>query len=555
MSNFIVSARKYRPNSFDTVVGQTSITSILQKSIESNQLAQSYLFCGPRGVGKTTCARIFAKEINKFNNNADLVDFSFNIFELDAASNNSVEDIRNLTDQVRIPPQVGKYKVYIIDEVHMLSQSAFNAFLKTLEEPPEHAKFILATTEKHKIIPTILSRCQIFDFKRIGDDDIVEYLNFVAKEEKIEVDEESLRLIAQKSDGAMRDSLSLFDRLCNWSERSLLYKRVVKLLNILDYDYYFKITEKLLIQDFYEVLSIFNEILENGYDSQDFIIGLAKHFRDLLVAKDTKTVMLLEMGADLQQRYLIHSQEFSINFLLTSLNISNDADINYNKSSNQRLLVELMLLKMSSLNEISDKKKTSINNKKVLNEEVEDEKDTQKIVKTEDSILDQQANITKVNIDLDVRKKPSTILINSNQQNNDNSEKNQETEQVLEDSDFTELEMRDIWSKLIEYFKASGKSNISLALEIHAPKLLPDNIIHLLLSNSAQLEMILEEKHVILDYLRKNLKNKNIEITTAISKNLQQKNPYTNKDKFNKMVESNKHLEVLKRKLSLDTDF
>ena len=555
MSNFIVSARKYRPNSFDTVVGQTSITSILQKSIESNQLAQSYLFCGPRGVGKTTCARIFAKEINKFNNNADLVDFSFNIFELDAASNNSVEDIRNLTDQVRIPPQVGKYKVYIIDEVHMLSQSAFNAFLKTLEEPPEHAKFILATTEKHKIIPTILSRCQIFDFKRIGDDDIVEYLNFVAKEEKIEVDEESLRLIAQKSDGAMRDSLSLFDRLCNWSERSLLYKRVVKLLNILDYDYYFKITEKLLIQDFYEVLSIFNEILENGYDSQDFIIGLAKHFRDLLVAKDTKTVMLLEMGADLQQRYLSHSQEFSINFLLTSLNISNDADINYNKSSNQRLLVELMLLKMSSLNEISDKKKTSINNKKVLNEEVEDEKDTQKIVKTEDSILDKQANIAKVNIDLDIRKKPSTILINSNQQNNDNSEKNQETEQVLEDSDFTELEMRDIWNKLIEYFKASGKSNISLALEIHAPKLLPDNIIHLLLSNSAQLEMILEEKHVILDYLRKKSKNKNIEITTAISKNLQQKNPYTNKDKFNKMVESNKHLDVLKRKLSLDTDF
>jgi len=450
---------------------------------------------------------------------------------------------------------VGKYKVYIIDEVHMLSQSAFNAFLKTLEEPPEHAKFILATTEKHKIIPTILSRCQIFDFKRIGDDDIVEYLNFVAKQEKIEVDEGSLRLIAQKSDGAMRDSLSLFDRLCNWSERSLLYKRVVKLLNILDYDYYFKITEKLLIQDFYEVLSIFNEILENGYDSQDFIIGLAKHFRDLLVAKDTKTVMLLEMGTDLQQRYLSHSQEFSINFLLTSLNISNDADINYNKSSDQRLLVELMLLKMSSLNEISDKKKTSINNKKVLNEEVEDEKDTQKIVEKEHSALDKQSHITKVNINLDVRKKPSTILINSNQQNNDNSEKNQETEQVLEDSDFTESEMRDIWSKLIEYFKASGKSNISLALEIHAPKLLPDNIIHLLLSNSAQLEMILEEKHVILDYLRKNLKNKNIEITTAISKNLQQKAPYTNKDKFNKMVESNEHLEVLKRKLSLDTDF
>ena len=357
MSNFIVSARKYRPMSFQAVVGQKSITSILQKSIESDQLAQSYLFCGPRGVGKTTCARIFAKEINKFTNDADLENFSFNIFELDAASNNSVEDIRNLTEQVRVPPQVGKYKVYIIDEVHMLSQSAFNAFLKTLEEPPKHAKFILATTEKHKIIPTILSRCQIFDFKRIGDSDIVEYLNFVAKEENIEVDQESLRLIAQKSDGALRDSLSLFDRLCNWTEKTLFFKRVVKLLNVLDYEYYFRLTENLIAENFHKVLSIFNEIIENGYDGQEFVVGLAKHFRDLLVSKDAKTIDLLELGDELQQRYLSQSKLCSVDFLLSSLNICSDVDVNYKNSSNQRLLVELMLLRIFSVNEIAHKKK------------------------------------------------------------------------------------------------------------------------------------------------------------------------------------------------------
>tara|TARA_B100001248_G_scaffold262615_1_gene260048 strand:- start:14148 stop:15815 length:1668 start_codon:yes stop_codon:yes gene_type:complete len=555
MSNFIVSARKYRPMSFQAVVGQKSITSILQKSIESDQLAQSYLFCGPRGVGKTTCARIFAKEINKFTNDADLENFSFNIFELDAASNNSVEDIRNLTEQVRVPPQVGKYKVYIIDEVHMLSQSAFNAFLKTLEEPPKHAKFILATTEKHKIIPTILSRCQIFDFKRIGDSDIVEYLNFVAKEENIEVDQESLRLIAQKSDGALRDSLSLFDRLCNWTEKTLFFKRVVKLLNVLDYEYYFKLTENLIAENFHKVLSIFNEIIENGYDGQEFVVGLAKHFRDLLVSKDAKTIDLLGLGDELQQRYLSQSKLCSVDFLLSSLNICSDVDVNYKNSSNQRLLVELMLLRIFSVNEIAHKKKTLTTKKKVFEDnDIKSEK-TKNLISPEEEVVELKHTSTNVSIDLNSIKKPSTILINSTEQKKEQIEKISDINQALKTEDFSEEEMLNKWVELIKYFKKLGKSNVALALEINSPKLLPEQVIHIFLSNAAQREIILDEKHTILDFLRENLKNKTIEISLEILKNVQQKTPYTNKDKFNQMVETNKYLENLKQKLSLDTDY
>ncbi len=555
MSNFIVSARKYRPTSFQAVVGQKSITSILQKSIESNQLAQSYLFCGPRGVGKTTCARIFAKEINKFTNDADLENFSFNIFELDAASNNSVEDIRNLTDQVRVPPQVGKYKVYIIDEVHMLSQSAFNAFLKTLEEPPKHAKFILATTEKHKIIPTILSRCQIFDFKRIGDSDIVDYLSFVAKEENIEVDQESLRLIAQKSDGALRDSLSLFDRLCNWTEKTLFFKRVVKLLNVLDYEYYFKLTENLITDDFHEVLSIFNEIIENGYDGQEFVVGLAKHFRDLLVSKDTKTLNLLDLGDELQKRYLSQSKLCSVDFLLSSLNICSDVDVNYKNSSNQRLLVELMLLRIFSVNETYHKKKTLTTKKRVVEDNDTKLEKTNSLISPNDLKVELEQNSSNVSIDLNSIKKPSTILINSSEQKKEQIEKISDNVLASKTEDFSEVEMLDKWVELIKYFKKLGKSNVALALEINSPKLFPEKNIHIYLSNAAQREIILDEKHNILDFLRKNLKNKTIEITLEILKNVQKKTPYTNKDKFNKMVETNKYLENLKQKLSLDTDY
>ena len=370
MSDFIVSARKYRPTTFDTVVGQSSITSTLKNAIKSNQLAQSFLFCGPRGVGKTSCARILAKTINcenitdnvdacnecvsckSFNENA-----SFNVHELDAASNNSVDDIRTLVDQVRFAPQVGEYNIYIIDEVHMLSAQAFNAFLKTLEEPPKHAKFILATTEKHKIIPTILSRCQIFDFKRVGVNDIAGHLDFVAKSEGVTAESEALHLIAQKSDGAMRDSLSLFDRLISFSDKTLTYKGVIEHLNILDYDYYFKVTDSLLTNDIKELLNIFNEILDNGFDGHHFINGLAEHLRDLLVSKDVSTIKLLEKGEALQARYLDQSKKCELPFLIEALELCNECDVLYKTSNNQRLLVELILMRISSINFLSAQKK------------------------------------------------------------------------------------------------------------------------------------------------------------------------------------------------------
>lgn len=370
MSDFIVSARKYRPTTFDTVVGQSSITSTLKNAIKSNQLAQSFLFCGPRGVGKTSCARILAKTINcenitdnvdacnecvsckSFNENA-----SFNVHELDAASNNSVDDIRTLVDQVRFAPQVGEYNIYIIDEVHMLSAQAFNAFLKTLEEPPKHAKFILATTEKHKIIPTILSRCQIFDFKRVGVNDIAGHLDFVAKSEGVTAESEALHLIAQKSDGAMRDSLSLFDRLISFSDKTLTYKGVIEHLNILDYDYYFKVTDYLLTNDIKELLNIFNEILDNGFDGHHFINGLAEHLRDLLVSKDASTIKLLEKREVLQARYLDQSKKCELPFLIEALELCNECDVQYKTSNNQRLLVELILMRISSINFLSAQKK------------------------------------------------------------------------------------------------------------------------------------------------------------------------------------------------------
>ena len=370
MSDFIVSARKYRPTTFDTVVGQYSITSTIKNAIKSNQLAQSFLFCGPRGVGKSSCARILAKTINcenitdnvdacnecvsckSFNENA-----SFNVHELDAASNNSVDDIRTLVDQVRFAPQVGEYNIYIIDEVHMLSAQAFNAFLKTLEEPPKHAKFILATTEKHKIIPTILSRCQIFDFKRVGVNDIAGHLDFVAKSEGVTAESEALHLIAQKSDGAMRDSLSLFDRLISFSDKTLTYKGVIEHLNILDYDYYFKVTDSLLTNDIKELLNIFNEILDNGFDGHHFINGLAEHLRDLLVSKDASTIKLLEKGEALQARYLDQSKKCELPFLIEALELCNECDVQYKTSNNQRLLVELILMRISSINFLSAQKK------------------------------------------------------------------------------------------------------------------------------------------------------------------------------------------------------
>jgi DNA polymerase-3 subunit gamma/tau len=346
MENFVVSARKYRPTGFAEVVGQEHITTTLKNAIDSNKLAQALLFCGPRGVGKTTCARIVARLINGFEEKLETN--SLNIFELDAASNNSVEDIRNLIDQVRYPPQFGKYKVYIIDEVHMLSNAAFNAFLKTLEEPPSYAIFILATTEKHKVIPTILSRCQIFDFNRIQISDIAGHLKVIAKHEGIKAEDEALHLIAQKADGALRDALSIFDLMVTYSSgKPITFTDVLANLHILDYDYYFKVVDALLSQNHSQPLVLLDEVLRKGFDGHNFIVGLSEHLRNLLVSQDARTVQLMEVPESVQKKYAQQAKASSPSLLLSWLNIANQCDINYKASKNQRLLVELALMKMA----------------------------------------------------------------------------------------------------------------------------------------------------------------------------------------------------------------
>ena len=374
MDNFIVSARKYRPITFDTVIGQENITTTLKNAIKNNQVAQAFLFCGSRGVGKTTCARILAKTLNCKNLNDKFeaceecepcVSFrnntSFNIYELDAASNNSVDDIRALSEQVRIPPQSGKYKVYIIDEVHMLSQSAFNAFLKTLEEPPPYAKFILATTEKHKIIPTILSRCQVYDFKRITVNDIVMHLEFVAKNENVNIDTEALHVIAQKADGAMRDALSIFDQLVSFTGKVVTYDNVITNLNVLDLDNHFKMLDFVFENNTPQTLNLFNEIIHKGFDSQHFIVGFGHHLRNLLVCLDSQTIKLLEVSDNNKLRYQNQASRTNYQELLRYIEIINQCDINYRNSNNRHLLVELSLLKMSVPQDVdSEEKKNKV---------------------------------------------------------------------------------------------------------------------------------------------------------------------------------------------------
>ncbi|HEY1046064.1 MAG TPA: DNA polymerase III subunit gamma/tau [Bacteroidia bacterium] len=352
MENFIVSARKYRPSVFDEVVGQGHVTGTLLNEINNNHLAQSFLFTGPRGVGKTTCARILAKIINQKDGDDPNQDYAFNIFEMDAASNNSVEDIRNLNEQVRIPPQVGNYKVYIIDEVHMLSTAAFNAFLKTLEEPPKYAIFILATTEKHKILPTILSRCQIFNFKRIQIRDMVEHLHKIAIKENIKVEDEALHLIAEKADGGLRDCLSLFDQMVSYCNGDITYEKAVENLNILDKDYYFKVTDSILNQNVSEVLNYLDEILNKGFDGQMFLNGLSEHLRNLMVCKDVSTVHLLDVGETHKQKYEKQCVLTDLSFLLNALNINNNFDLEYKSSKNPRLHVELALMKLCHIRSI-----------------------------------------------------------------------------------------------------------------------------------------------------------------------------------------------------------
>lgn len=372
MSDYIVSARKYRPQTFDSLVGQKNIAITLKNAIKNEQLAQAFLFCGSRGVGKTSTARILAKTINCSNRTENIEACgecpscksfdegnSLNVYELDAASNNGVEDIRNLIDQVRIAPQLGDFKVYIIDEVHMLSTAAFNAFLKTLEEPPRHAIFILATTEKHRIIPTVLSRCQIFDFNRIQINDIVEHLQSIAVKEKIEADNEALHLIAQKADGALRDALSIFDQIISFTGNTLTYKAAIENLNVLDYEYYFRLVDYALKEDISNSLLLYHEIVNNGFDGHQFIVGLAEHYRNLLVGKDAQTIELLEVGDSIKDRYKQQANEsdLTIPHIMRALGVISTTDTNYKSSKNQRLLVELMLMQLCSIkNELVKKK-------------------------------------------------------------------------------------------------------------------------------------------------------------------------------------------------------
>jgi len=595
MSNFLVSARKYRPSTFDRVLGQDSITSTLKSSIKNKQLAQSFLFCGPRGVGKTSLARILAKTINcetlsenldacnscvsctSFNENS-----SFNIHELDAASNNSVDDIRNLVDQVRFAPQIGEYNIYIIDEVHMLSSQAFNAFLKTLEEPPKHAKFILATTEKHKIIPTILSRCQIFDFKKVSINDIISNLKYVAEKESVSFEDSALHLIAEKSDGALRDSLSLFDRLVSSSEKNLIYKDVIKHLNILDYDYYFKITDELFENNVSELFLIFDEIISNGFDGQHFINGLASHLRNLLLCLDSRTVDILEKSDELKNKYIQQTKKTTASYLVKALKLCNECDVQYNMSNNQRLLVEICLLQISSIgfdSEVKKKSKNFVVSKKVIFSSQETDKVIEKKQIEEDVIssvkveeikekkilkenlvegnqIVKQANDLVFNDNHKQEKKSSKTISISNLLSENKEEKIQEINvSDLKTNSFSAEELNICWDEMIKILKSKGKSNLAITLGMNTPKILDNFCIEVYLSNSSQIELVHQEKQTIVNILREKLINDKIDLTTVVIKSTRNDVAYTNKDKFNKMIETNVHLDSLRDKLGLDPEY
>lgn len=557
MSEFLVSARKYRPTTFDDVVGQTSVTSTLKNAIQSNQLAQSYLFCGPRGVGKTTCARIFAKEINLFQNTDQIDDFSYNIFELDAASNNSVDDIRNLTDQVRVPPQIGKYKVYIIDEVHMLSQAAFNAFLKTLEEPPSHAKFILATTEKHKIIPTILSRCQIFDFKRVSNDDIVKNLKFVAQSENIKIEDEALFLIAEKSDGALRDSLSLFDRLVSFSDNSLTYKDVADHLNVLDYEYFFKITDQLLTNDISSLLVTFNDIIDNGFDGQHFINGLSEHLRKLLLCQNQSTVNLLSVNESLKSKYLNQANNTDSNFLIEALNLTNTCDLQYKLSTNKRLLVEICLMQVSSINFLEQSKKKNKNF--VVSSKNDNTSDSEPTVKnnnepSEEKPAEKEKKESVIELK-EVNSVPSSKTISILGSLKDEQEIEDKIEISKNSDHFSNDDLQARWKEMNSNFSNKGKTNLVLALNSNKPVLKENYVVEVTLSNTSQVELLNEEKLNILGYLREKMNNDSIDIITNVVQSDKNDTPYTNSDKYKKMYEQNKNLAILGQKLGLDPDY
>lgn len=572
MEHFVVSARKYRPQTFKDVVGQQAITNTLLNAIENNHLAQALLFTGPRGVGKTTCARILAKMINSDGTTKEDEDFAFNIFELDAASNNSVDDIRNLTDQVRIPPQVGKYKVYIIDEVHMLSQAAFNAFLKTLEEPPKHCIFILATTEKHKIIPTILSRCQIFDFKRITVTDAKEYLKYISEEQGITAEDDALHIIAQKADGAMRDALSIFDRVVSFSGKILTRQAVTENLNVLDYETYFESTDLILENKIPELLVQFNAILAKGFDGHHYIAGLASHFRDLMVCKNQVTIELLEVGEETKQKYLEQCLKTSKTFLLKGIELANDCDLKYKTSKNQRLLVELTLMQLASITFDGEKKNNrhfiippSYFKAKGINpvpverprpvetpEKIEETKE-KKLTETEVVGVAEPVTIPKISIDK-ARKSTSGLSLKSIREKKEHQIRQLDViidEEDLPKEPVNQEDLTEAWNAYALSMSKKGEKILASILQMDNPKL-EGTTIHLTYSNNTNKIELERAQYPLLAYLRKTLRNFDLKLDITVNEEVAKKYAFTPQEKYEKLKEKNPNIELLKKTFGLD---
>lgn len=588
MTDFVVSARKYRPATFKTVVGQDHITLTLKNAIITNQLAQAFLFCGPRGVGKTTCARILAKTINctnltedneacnecesckSFNESA-----SFNIFELDAASNNSVDDIRNLVNQVRIPPQSSRYKVYIIDEVHMLSQAAFNAFLKTLEEPPPYAKFILATTEKHKIIPTILSRCQIFDFKRIKTDDISKHLEYVATQENVAFEPDALHIIAQKSDGGLRDALSMFDQLVNFTSGNLSYTNVIQNLNVLDYDYYFKLVDYFLNGDVSSALLLYQDVIEKGFDGQYFITGLSSHLRNLLVFQDPATHKLLEVSENIRLRYGEQASNVSPEKLFAYLQISNDFDYRYKEANNKRLHIEVALMKMALLDnspkpiaatvsqtpQVASGIKAQANNitppanqiqQEIIKQGVSTEKSVEEPPK--ESVPSPPVEEKKQESKIIMPTKGGTISINKplEEQNLPSGEK----KNLIEKKEVSKEDAAKYWNEFIQNIEEEERYNdLAFAMKLNELEIKNGDTIIYEVQNSLQETEIQKHKMELIPFLREKLGVDRLYLQINIHTEEKEVRPYTPKDKYYFFVEKNPNLNNLRTKLNLDIDY
>jgi DNA polymerase-3 subunit gamma/tau len=606
MESFVVSARKYRPLGFEEVVGQSHITTTLKNAIEHNQLAQALLFCGPRGVGKTTCARILSRMINGFEaQNGDANTANLNIYELDAASNNSVEDIRNLIDQVRYPPQEGKYKVYIIDEVHMLSNQAFNAFLKTLEEPPSYAIFILATTEKHKVIPTILSRCQIYDFNRIEIEDIVGQLKKIAKEEGISYDDDALHLIAQKSDGALRDALSMFDLIVTFSsDKKITYQNTITHLHILDHDYYFKLSDLFIEQNLSATLVLFDEILKKGFDAHNFLIGLAQHFRDVLVCQNPATLVLLEVSENIKNKFKDQAERSSTSFLLSGLNMINQCDQGYKQSKNQRLHIELCLMKLSQLDrafklsapEEREKKSPDLNDRPLFHQKIDskelaeekkekqDQSMSKKASETSSLVQKETPSIFNKNIteshgeDKEIKEDENTDLVKrvesavpslelkpdslSPTQKETPSifkkKKDQRSkgvkEKILKNEAFTEGELQEAWKNFIELRKKKVVSEMEQL--ILTRKITKKDMNALIVLNSSLELAILDRIEVeLVNFLRETLSNDQLIVHKEVKEDLKKDKLYTSKDKYDFMVKEQPLLQKLKDKLGLDFEY